>query len=299
MTEQHKLRRLLQILIALDSSYGKTIKQLSEQFDITQRTVYRYFNLFKQVGFILDKNGDRFSLIHDCRAYKDLSKLLHFSEEESYLLQQAIHAVDSNNQIKQGIVNKLYALYDARFVTENIINQVQGKNIRNLIIAIDNKRQVVLKDYCSANASVVSDRLVEPVEFTTNYVSVWCYDVDKQANRLFKTSRIGSVDMQKRMWQHKDKHNATKTDVFRMAGGEKVQVVIEMGLRAASLLKEEYPLSEKHIVQLADDKYRFQADLFGLQGISRFALGLMDEVKIIKPEKLREHLNEKLRKHRF
>ncbi|MFO7878691.1 MAG: WYL domain-containing transcriptional regulator [Bacteroidales bacterium] len=299
MTDQHKLRRLLQILMALDSRQGMSIDDICNRFDISDRTVYRYFELFKEVGFVLDKARGRFRLLHDCRAYKELSKLLHFSEEESYLLQQAINSIDSNNQIKQNLVNKLYSLYDARFVAENIINQIQGENIRKIITAIDNKRQILLKDYKSASGASIKDRRVEPIEFTTNYVSLWCYDADKKANKLFKISRIGEVEMLKTMWQHEDKHNATKTDVFRMAGGEKVQVIIEMSLRAASLLKEEYPLSEKNIVQLADDKYRFQADLYGFEGISRFALGLMDEVSIIKPESLRQHLNDKMKKHTF
>lgn len=299
MTDQQKLRRLLRILMSLDSKQGMGIDAICNRFDISDRTVYRYFELFKDVGFVLDKEQGRFRLLHDCRAYKELSNLLHFSEEESYLLQQAINSIDSNNLIKQNLVNKLYSLYDARFVAENIVSKIQGENIRNIITAIDNKRQILLKDYKSASGASIKDRRVEPIEFTTNYVAIWCYDSDSESNKLFKVSRIGEVEMLNTMWQYEDRHNATKTDVFRMAGGDKVQVVIEMGLRAASLLKEEYPLAEKHILQLADDKYRFQADLFGLQGISRFALGLMDEIKIIKPEPLRQHLNEKLRAKKF
>lgn len=41
----------------------------------------------------------------------------------------------------------------------------------------------------------ISDRHVEPFAFTTNYVQVWCYCLDEAKNKLFKTSRIGNVEL--------------------------------------------------------------------------------------------------------
>ena len=38
----------------------------------------------------------------------------------------------------------------------------------------------------SGNSHKVSDRLVEPFEFTTNMIDVWCYDLEKKGNKVFK-----------------------------------------------------------------------------------------------------------------
>jgi len=299
MTEQKKLSRLLQMLVHLNQPGGCSISGFAEQHGITERTVYRYFELFRDVGFVLDKNRGRYKLKSHSKKSNDISKLLHFSEEESYLLQRAITGIDANNGLKQSLINKLYSLYNSRYVAESIINNTNSENIRQLVEAIDNKRQVWLRSYRSANSDKVSDRLVEPLEFTTNYVSVWCFDVEKQRNQVFKTSRIGAVEVLQQRWQHENLHQAGKTDIFRVSGEEKVHVEAELSLRAASLLREEYPLSEKHMIPMAENRYRLEVELYGFAGITRFALGLADEISILEPQRLREHLNEKVKKISF
>jgi predicted DNA-binding transcriptional regulator YafY len=299
MTEQKKLSRLLQMLLQLNQPGGCSISAFAKQFEITERTVYRYFDLFRDVGFVLDKHKGRYKLKSESKAGKDISELLHFSEEESYLLQQAITGIDANNGLKQSLINKLYSLYNSRYVAVSIINNTNSENIGKLVKAIDNKRQVMLKSYRSANADKVSDRIVEPLEFTTNYVSVWCYDVEKKRNQVFKTSRIGGVEEQGKAWQHEDEHQAGKTDIFRISGDETIHLHAELSLRAASLLREEYPLSEKYMMPMAENRYRLEVELYGFAGITRFALGLADEISILEPQSLKEHLNKKVKKIRF
>ena len=40
--------KLLRVLLMLDCKYGRTIQEISERFVVSQRTVYRYFDTFKQ-----------------------------------------------------------------------------------------------------------------------------------------------------------------------------------------------------------------------------------------------------------
>ena len=54
----------------------------------------------------------------------------------------------------------------------------------------------------SPHGGEVRDRRVEPFAFTTNYVQVWCYDPEAGACKLFKTSRIGSVELTAEAWEH-------------------------------------------------------------------------------------------------
>ena len=90
-------------------------------------------------------------------------------------------------------------------------------NIRTLIEAIDEHRQVILHGYQSAHGGEVRDRRVEPFAFTTNYVQVWCYDPEAHACKLFKTSRIGSAELTEAPWEHEPEHREGFIDAFRTA----------------------------------------------------------------------------------
>lgn len=50
---------------------------------------------------------------------------------------------------------------------------------------IKHKRQVVLKQYESAHSNEAHDRLVEPIEFTSNMIDR-AYDVDKAEPRMLR-----------------------------------------------------------------------------------------------------------------
>lgn len=51
---QQKLYRILK-LIDLLSAKARTISTISRYLDVTVRTVYRYFDLFKQLGYTVEK----------------------------------------------------------------------------------------------------------------------------------------------------------------------------------------------------------------------------------------------------
>lgn len=299
MTDHQKIQRVLQLIIDLSGGFGKTKEQIAEKLEVHQRTVYRYLETIKAVGFVVE-NQDGYIRIPQKNPYnKDLSNLLYFSSEESYILQQAIHYIDENSTIKQDLINKLYSLYSSRQVAQTIMHNSMGENVRKLCDAMELEKQVTLVNYRSANASKISSRHIEPFEFTTNYISVWGYDLDKQKNRVFKTARIEAVEISNSYWQHKDKHQSKKTDIFRVAGDNPVEVKLTMKLRAAELLKEEYPLSKDLISQDGKGNYIFEGTVNGFQGVSRFILGLMDEVEVLEPPELKTFLNEKIKNRRF
>ncbi|MCF8328342.1 MAG: WYL domain-containing protein [Bacteroidales bacterium] len=299
MTDQEKIKRTLKVLMDLPSPFGITINELSTRHDITERTVYRYIRTLRETGFVIENNNGYFKIDKDQQTSKDISELLHFSREESYVLQKAIHNLDENNVIKQNLVQKLYSLYNSRNIANSIIQKNVGENVRLLCDAIDNKSRVVLKNYQSANGSTISDRKVEPCAFTTNYISLWGYDLEKNDNRLFKTARIGKVESSYEAWKYEHKHLQQELDVFRMAGKEQTHIILDMSMRAANLMTEEYPLSEKYLTSIPHNRFRFQGIIHSYHGAGRFILGLMDEIEVIEPEDFKKYLNKKIEKKRF
>jgi predicted DNA-binding transcriptional regulator YafY len=52
---QAKLQKMLKILVTLNCKYGRTLQEICDQFDISERTAYRYIETIRDVGFVIDK----------------------------------------------------------------------------------------------------------------------------------------------------------------------------------------------------------------------------------------------------
>ena len=247
MADQAKFQKMLEVLLLLDCKYGRTIQELEARFDISQRTVYRYFDTFKQVGFVIDNNNGYFRIDKENSTAQDISQLLHFTEEEAFILSKTIHSIDEDSELKEKLVKKLYSLYDFDRVIHAITKKEETENIYNLIQAIKQQKQVVLKEYKSGNSKNIRDRIVEPIDFTINYTGVWCYDTEDQTNKIFKASRIREVETLDSDWQYKPKHRVGITDIFRMQSFEPIAIQLQLSLVAYNLILEEFPISEKYL----------------------------------------------------
>ena len=235
----------------------------------------------------------------------DLSQLIHLSEEEAYLLHNLLGTLTSDCQVAINLEKKLTALFDATSVTEIIGNKVTGENIMRLRQAIDDKKQVTLVDYKSGHTMSISNRLVEPIKFSTNYTDIYAYEVSTGITKVFKLSRIGCVDLSLDNWQYEDKHATIETDCFRMTGKEDIPVTLKMTLKAKNLLIEEYPLSAKYVSY--DGEWWFRATVKDLAGVGRFVIGLADQMEVINSPKLenyiriftKQHLTKEYKSHDF
>ena len=230
------------------------------------------------------------------RGCVDLKNLIYFSEEEAYIVNSLINGLDSTNMLKINLKKKLAAVYNST----NIINYVHkpeiSENIEELGEAIREKKKVILKSYESSNSNEVSDRFVEPFEFTTNCIDIWGYDLEKQENRIFKISRIGKVSVLNDGWSNEDKHQASKTDCFRMSSFEQTPVKLVLTLKAKNLLLEEYPLAQSDLKE-DNGKWILETMVSDMAGVGRFVMGLADEIKIIDSPALTEYIKNFVKEH--
>ena len=237
--DQPKIERLLRLMKLLTANTTYTVDQLAERLNMSRRTIYRYIDTFRDAGFVIKKSGDCIRLDKASPHFKDISQLVHFTEEEAVILKSAIESIDDTNLLKQNLKRKLYAVYDNKTLADTVVKGKNAPNIRNLIEAIEEERQVILHGYQSAHGSAVRDRRVEPFAFTTNYVQVWCYDAEDGRCKLFKSSRIGSVELTETPWEHKADHHEGFIDIFRLHGeNARTRVQLELGLLAYNLLIE-------------------------------------------------------------
>ena len=266
----------------MTANVNYTVEDLAERLDTSYRSIYRYIDTFKSAGFVVHKlEGGIYKLGKESRYFKDISQLVHFTDEEAHIFNQLLEGLDDTNALKQNLRRKLTTVYNSTAMAASIVKGKNAQNVNRLQEAIENRRQVVLVDYASSHAGVTRNRIVEPFGFTTNYVQLWCYEPESSMNKLFKVARIGSVDVLETPWQCAERHERGFIDVFRMTGFEQHHVVVKLGMLARNLLIEEYPLAERDIKPLDAAHWLLDTMVCNYVGVGRFVMGLLDDVEIV------------------
>ena len=297
MSDQPKLERLLRLMKMLTGNISYSLPEIADRLEMSERSVFRYINTFREAGFVVKRKGNIYKLDKSSPHFKDISKLLHFSEEESHILKSAIDSIDENNLLKQNLKRKLATVYDYKILAKTIIKSQNAANISNIIEAVENKKQILLKNYSSANSNIVRDRIVEAFEFTTNYIQIWAYEPESKANKLFKVSRIGLIEILDIDWKKENEHKSGFVDIFRISSFNQKTIKLKMGVRATMLLKEEYPLAEKDIKQIDSNKWMLETKLSSYEGVARFIMGLLSDIEIIDSEDLQDFIRAKLQNY--
>ena len=280
--DQPKLERLLKLMKLMAGNVNYTVDDLAERLDTSYRSIYRYIETFKRAGFVVHKlDGGVYKLGKESRYFKDISQLVHFTDEEAHIVNQLIEGLDDTNTLKQNLRKKLVTVYNCTAMASSIVKGRNAQNVNRLQEAIEEHRRVVLVDYASSHAGVARNRVVEPFGFTTNYVQVWCYEPESAMNKLFKVARIGSVEVLDEEWQYADSHDSGYIDVFRMTGFEQHRVCLRLGMLARNLLVEEYPLAERDITATEDGAWLLDTRVCNYKGVGRFVLGLLDDIEIV------------------
>lgn len=282
---------MLRLMKMLASNKNYTIDELAERLGISYRSIYRYIDTFKDSGFVVEKlHSNIYRLGKMPKGYVDLKDLIYFSEEEAYIVNSLINSLDSTNALKINLKKKLSAVYNST----SIINYVQKKDIAEHIEILGNamrgKRVVILKGYESSHSGEISDRLIEPFEFSTNCIDIWGYDIEKKENKVFKISRIGKVIITNDDWAYEDRHQKSRTDCFRISGYTQTPVKLELSMMAKNLLIEEYPLAEEYL-RKEGDRWILETLVSGMEGVGRFVIGLAHEIKVIDSPALENYIN--------
>ena len=296
--DQPKIERMLRLMKMLTANTLYTVDDVAERLGMSRRTVYRYIDTFREAGFVIKKSGNRIRLDKESPHFKDISQLVHFTEEEAAILKRAIESIDDTNMLKQNLKRKLYSVYDNKILADIVVRGDNATTVRRLIEAIEQRRQVVLRDYRSAHGGAVRDRRVEPFAFTANYVQAWCYDTESDSCKLFKLSRIGSVALLDDEWRNADRHVEGFIDIFRMNGDRRRPVRLRLGLMARNLLIEEYPLAEKHLTAAGERRWILDTEVADYAGVARFVAGLLDDIEIVDTPELDLYIDDYLRRYR-
>ncbi len=290
--DQPKIERMLRLMKMLSGNINYTVDELSERLDMSQRTIYRYIDTFKNAGFTVTKLfTNTYKLEKMPKSAPDLERLMYFSEEESYLINSLLDALVPTNALKKGIKDKLSVICDATCIADYVDRRSNAAHVTNLTQAAREKKKVILKGYESGNSHTILDRYVEPYGFTTDYIDVCAYDLEDKQNKIFKIQRIGEVEILDEPWEFEKSHRKQGMDVFRMTGHYIGHIKWQMTVMAKNLLLEEFPLAERDLKRQGNF-WILDADICNYAGACRFYVGLAPEIKVIDSPEFEEYVKE-------
>ena len=162
------------------------------------------------------------------------------------------------------------------------------------------RRCVVLHNYSSSNSGKVSDRFVEAYDVRPEDGLVICYDRRKFATRVFNINRIGYVEIKEdEPWKYPASHDKIEVDVFHMTGEKPIHISLQLDLMAKNLLIEEFPSAKNFIKPHKGDNniWYFDTEVYQLEGIGRFYLGLANHIKLLNAPQLKEYVSDFVKKH--
>ena len=274
MLNQHKILRVLQLISYLEQSPSKTILHLAELLDSTERTVYRYFDLIRECGFDLKRDGHNRYFIVDER-----SNGVRFTDEEATFLKELVLTNGKNNKLKDSILTKIYLGSELTMVASHLVNAKNSKVIERLALSIGNQEQVYLKKYQSINTGTISDRLVEPFGFTDDYTTVMAYEISSKKNKTFHIDRIAYVDFAGKPFKNSVKFVKQIPDVFGFSySGETYPIQLELDLKQILLLKEQFPSTAPFIhYNQRKNSYELKVQVNDLKPIERFMRGIGED----------------------
>ena len=280
--DQPKIERVLRLMRLMSGARHYTIEELAERLETSPRSIYRYIDTFKGLGYVVSKeNGVPRLLSMD--KYEDIAELVHFTEEEAYVVNRLIDALDTGNVLKQSLKRKLAAVADCAPLVNCVVNGKLAENVHALVEAIKSKRQVRLLGYASSHSGAVRDRLVEPFAFTTDYNQVWCYDLEDGKNKLFKTIRVDAVEVLDATWKAEKEHKQGFVDIFRFSSPDIHRVKVELDVRARNFMIECFPLSEQYMTKVDEDLWVMETDVCGLDNVRGFVL-MTEGARIVRSE---------------
>lgn len=247
--------------------------------ECTERTTYRYLDLLKQLGFDIQKDEhNKFFIVSD----KQLEDF--FTKEEAVYLIEMIKTVGKENNLQQSVLKKIYLKSEVSHQANSLFKAHLSKLVEKLNYGIANHKKVHLKQYHSVNSNKISDRLVEPFQFTENYNAICAFEIATKQNKYFNLERIIDVEVLDEPQENQEQHQLEKTDVFGFTerNGQKFEVELQSSLRAYILLKEADSSLEKYITKIENsDLYLLKVSVNNPKPIISLIRGFKDEIKII------------------
>ncbi len=289
MFNQNRIYRLFQLINYLRAEPAKSVRSIESFLNTSERTVYRYLDLLKDLGFNIERDVNNKMFI---AASSDID-LIPFTPQEADYLKKLILSTGKENQLAQSVLQKVQQSSEIQIGADFLFKAHLSKIVEQISVAIIEGKQLLIKGYSSANSQSISDRLVEPTCFTDNYDAVSAFEISTNLNKYFNIERMSSVQVLDIPMEHESKHEFNKPDIFGFQDKSMdKEIEIEMSMRVYLLLKDEYPMSAAFIKSIPDTgKYYFKANVQSFKAPGRFVMGFLEEIQVIGSDDFIKYMN--------
>ncbi len=296
MSARERIVRI--ILFLLSHPYTYTKKEIVDRLeDTTLGTFDEDIRILRSLDLTVNCKRPSYTYaILPEKEFKELNYLSPLTDRDRDCITNALLKQLPKNE-GMYLNKKLDSLYDFQKLGIRALRKPALEKIDNLTEAKNKEVCVILEDYYS-NSSEPRNRKVEPFFVDPDYDTLQAYDVEALGIRHFKLNRIKRVVILKNPWEYKDKHHKKETDIFRIADDDIVMVHLELNMQGRNILMDTFPKAKEAITHGSDkNTFDFQSKVnTKFLGVTNFILGNADNVKVIGPDSLKEHLKKQARK---
>jgi proteasome accessory factor C len=274
MHNQHKIFRVLQ-LIQLLQDQPKTISQVAESVEATERTVYRYLDLLRELGYQIRKDiTGRYFIKHPDKSY--------FSTEELNFLLQLLQNTGKKSIMARAVLRKIMVRFVDQDQDIEDFHFRSGQNLVQLMEAIQKKKQVELIRYHSASSESITNRLVEPIRFTPDLQCIAAYEISTKKTKYFHLNRMEGVRIIDQKFRHEVNHRFVAPDLFGFnETGLELSIDLVLTFKAQIWIKEAYPQSVQFLTEIQKGRfYRLQTTVYDERPLIRLMEGLPEDIMV-------------------
>lgn len=294
MSTNTKTTRFFRLISFLSSGYPKTKEECTTLLGIRDSAFYSYRNTLLDSGFDVRQKDGQYWIDYPGQDYQALRNVLHFSEEDCYLLSRCIDMLNENVDAANRLKQKLTAFFNQDKAIEAYLHKEKTVIVQALRKSQKEKTQILLINYASGNSQTIKNRLVEPFEFKDDFNLVWAFDTALKQNRQFKVCRIEDIQESPLPWEYERKHQSKPVDIFRNTGDLNKKIECSLSLKARNLLIEEYPLAERYLTPAGKNHFELNVAVAKYEGPGRFVMGLTADVQVHGDEGFLEYLRQKI-----
>lgn len=298
----NRIDRLSAILIMLQSSPSVRMKQITNRFDITPRTVYRDIKALEEAGVpIAGDSRTGFSLVEGFK----LPPLM-FTEKEAFAFLAAEKLVDrfSDAGLKEGYksgidkiksVMRLAEIKAMDNFTDNVSsldlrfkNPADSQNILQHLMSEIFKRKKVQISYFSYSRQEASIRKVDPIGifFSMSHWYLIAFCNTKKDYRTFRVNRIQEIINTDKDFEQK--HPPLSSLLKSLKDKDNLQeVIIEVSKNDLSFIDDSKYYQGLITEKDKEDKVELHFMIFSIDRFARWYLSYIDIAKIISPNSLK------------
>lgn len=292
--ELEKMARQLRLLLLLTQNTSLTVEDVGEQLGMSRRSIYRYVEAFRSMGFVVEKTGNVYRIDAHSPFFRKIAGDMQFSDEEARILIRGLNFVNDNTPEVNQLRKKFMRLYDADTLVKHGLENRAAFNVNMLFYAIQRESVVALKDYRDQPDAQPTNHIIEPYMFVSSHNDVRGYELSTGENRTFHLDGIDRVEQVDMLWSHKAEHTPLFTDIFGESSDELTSVTLLLTPHAGKVLLQTMPSALRFMTLAEEDCQRFDIEVCNFDGVTRFVLSMFDEIEIVNPIELKNFVHQKL-----